>query len=247
MKNPLFLHYTYYHCTHGARTKCTQKSVSGKELEAQIDRFLARIEISEHFKKFAINYLHELHEKEVTSRNDIVKSQQNAFTNCLSRIDNLVKLKTSQENTDGSLLSDEEYSQQRMALLREKQVLEELLNDTGQRVERWIKLTEETFEFACTLRERFSNGDPQTKKTILMILGSNLTLRDKRVRIEAKKPFLILEQSNRGCWVQNEPIEPKKHRSTEPQNELNSTQNPQMRGQRDNNRTQLLRNKYTVQ
>ena len=134
MANPLFLHYTYYRCSKSKLPRCSQKSISAQELEKQIDQLLARIQISPRFKEWAIKYLHELHEKESASRNEIIETQQKAYKECLRRIDNMVKLKTSGGNTDGSLLSDEEYGRQRSDLLKEKAALEELLADAGHRV-----------------------------------------------------------------------------------------------------------------
>ena len=101
MTGALLLHYTYYHCTRNKDRKCSQKCLSGAELDRQIDRFLERVQISERFRDYALKYLHELHEKEVGSRNAIIQSQQNAYKLCLAHIDNLVKLKTSPDNADG--------------------------------------------------------------------------------------------------------------------------------------------------
>ena len=83
------------------------------ELEKQIDEYLAPIQISRRFKDWALKYLHELHEKESAARNDIIQAQQKAYQECVRRIDNLVKLKTSPNNADGSHLSDDEYARQR--------------------------------------------------------------------------------------------------------------------------------------
>ena len=73
--------------------------------------------------------------------------------------------------------------------------MEELLNDAGHRAEQQLKLSEQTFEFASTVQERFAKGDPKTKKEILATIGSNLILKDKKLLIEAKKPFFILENT----------------------------------------------------
>jgi len=48
---------------------------------------------------------------------------------------------------------------------------------------------------ACSAREWFAKGDLKAKKEILSAIGSNLTLKDKKLFIEAKNPFLILEKS----------------------------------------------------
>ena len=179
MTNPRFLRYTYYHCTKRKHPECSQRCISGAELERQIEDYLARIQISERFKDWAIKYLHELHEQESTSRTDEIEAQRKAYDACLRQVDNLVKLKTLPQNADGSLLSDEEYGRQRVALLKEKSRLEELFQDTGHRAEKWLESSEKTFEFACTARTRFAEGNFQTKKEILAAIGSNLILKDK--------------------------------------------------------------------
>ena len=237
MANPLFLHYTYYRCSKSKMPRCSQKSVSAQEAEKQIDQLLARIQISPRFKEWAIKYLHELHEKESAARNDIIQAQQKAYTECLRRIDNMVRLKTSAGNTDGSLLSDEEYGRQRGELLKEKAALEELLNDAGHRVEQWLKLSEGTFEFACTARERFAKGDHLTKKEILMAVSLNLSLKDKKLCIEARKPFLILETSMLGCETKIEAFEPEKTVLSQRRKGGNCPHRPTLCASRDDVRT----------
>ncbi len=237
MTNPLFLHYTYYHCSKSKRPVCRQKCVSGREMEKQINERLARISISGRFKDYAIKYLHELNATESAARNDIIQSQQKAYQECLRRIDNLVKLKTSSGNTDGSLLSDEEYGRQRVSLLKEKSALEELLNDTGHRVEQWLKLSEQTFEFACTVQKRFAEGDPKAKKEILATIGSNLILKDKKLIIEARKPFFILENTLLPGKPVASPIEPEKTKVTQGRKVPSGFVRPYLRGDRDDVRT----------
>jgi DNA invertase Pin-like site-specific DNA recombinase len=246
MPNPLFLHYTYYHCTKKQKPNCSQKVISLGDLEQQIDRYIARIQISVRFKDWALKYLGELHDKEVKSRNDDLQAQQKAYRDCLKRIDGLVKLKTSPGNADGTLLSDEEYGRQRVDLLRDKAEIEELLRDTGQRAEQWWKLAAQTFEFACAARSRFANGDSQTKKEILATIGSNLILKDKKLCIEAKRPFLILEESLSGSQSQNERIEPGNITMPQGRNQADASMCLSLRRRRDVNRTLEHKNKKLV-
>jgi len=195
MLNPTRLHYIYYHCTKSKDRHCREKTIEAKELDRQIDAYLARIQISERFKSWAIKYLHELHAQETASRNDVLQSQQKAYKDCLRRLDGLLNLKTSPDNEGGALISDEEYGRSRVELLKAKARLEESLGDTGNRVQRWLELSEQIFEFASTARDRFEKGDSKVKKEILDAIGSNLTLKDKKLIIEAKKPFFIIQTS----------------------------------------------------
>jgi site-specific DNA recombinase len=230
MVDPLFLHYTYYHCSKSKRPSCTQKCVSGVELEKQIGEYLARIQISEQFKDWAIKYLHELHAQESATQTAIIEAQQKAYQECVQEINNLVSLKTSPGNADGSQLSNQEYGQRRIKLLKEKAALEELLQDTGQRIEQHLRLSEETFEFACTAQERFAKGNAKTKKEMLVTFGSNLTLKDKKLWIEARKPFFILGESMSDANPTKEPIEPKNMGLSQRQNGAYSSVCPNVLG-----------------
>ena len=194
MKKPTNLHYLYYHCTKRKKPDCAQRSIEVKELEKQIEHYLSKIQISESFKEWAIKYLKEENEKEVSSRQTILASQRKAYDNCLKKLDNLLQLKISPANSNGSLLSDEEYFRQKAELLKEKTRLEEILNNAEERSEQWLDICEKTFNFACHARFWFQNGTPEEKSRILQTLGSNLILKDKKLLIELKKPFTLIGQ-----------------------------------------------------
>jgi hypothetical protein len=85
--------------------------------------------------------------------------------------------------------------------------------------------------------ERFAQGDPMTKKEILLAIGSNLTLKDKKLCIEAKKPFFLLEESLNSDEHQNEPIEPENVRSPQRRKEANASIPPRGLGDLDDVRT----------
>jgi len=239
MADPLFLHYTYYHCSRSRRPSCRQKCVSGPELEKQINERLARISISVRFKDWAIKYLHVLDAQEAQSQAEVVQAQEQAYRACQGQIEGLVSLKTSLGNRDGSLLSDEEYAERRSRLLREKIALERLLNDAGQQKERRLKLSEQTFEFACLVQERFINGDSKTKKEILDTIASNLILKDKKLLIEARKPFVILGDALSSEAPIISPIEPEITQVIQGRNIPSIFQRPQLRGGRDDVRTSM--------
>ena len=219
MAKSLFRTYTYYHCAKSTKPACRQSSVTAQELERQIEGFLARIQISKRFKDWAIKYLHELRAKESASQTAIVESQQRAYQLCSQRLDALVKLKTSPDNADGSLLSDEEYSRQRMEILKERSSFENMLRDGGKHLEERIELAEQAFELAYTARVKFTKGDAKTKRQILSAIQSNLLLKDKKLNIEARIPFSILANSLSPPASEDAPIEPENTGLQQRQNE----------------------------
>lgn len=152
-----------------------------------------------------------------------------------------MKLKTSAGNAQGALLSDEEYSRQRFELLKEKAALENLLQD-GQDSEERLKLAADTLEFASTMQERFAQGDPDTKKAILTTVGSNLLLKDKKLSIEARKPFNFFDDSFPRDIIGIRPIEPENNGSSQRQKEAIASPCPSLLGDADDVRT--LPSKY---
>jgi site-specific DNA recombinase len=210
MDNPTRLHYTYYHCTKRKKKTCSQKAIRVEKFEQQFDTLLEKIQISEDFKNWAIKHLNEYADNEIEDRNSIINSQKAAYDNCVNRIDNLIKFKISPQNSNGELLSDDEFRGQKEALLKEKAGLLEGLNSTDGRIDKWIELTEKTFNFACYARYWFSNGDKETRKQVLLGIGSNLTLKDGIVAVDLQKPLQFIETAKNEVVEISEMFEPTK-------------------------------------
>ena len=206
---PHFLQYSYYHCSKTRLPRCPQAYVSGVELEKQIERQLLQLQISAEFREWALKYLNQLHKTENAAKHDIAMTRQKTYQECLRRLDNLVSLKTASGNSDGSLLSDEEYANQRASLLKEKSAFAMLPETSENSPDQWLKLSSEVFEFACNVRKRFADADALGKNEILATIASNLILKDKSLCIEAMEPFRILGESRSQGRPANEPIEPK--------------------------------------
>lgn len=139
--------------------------------------------------------LQEVEREEFVEYEQVRKSLERAHADCQQRIENLVRLKTAPGNGDGALLSDEEYEQQRLGLLKEKALLDTRLADPSHQYRSALEGTGNVIRFAGYAGECFAGGDNETKRQILSAVGSNLTLLDRKLRIQAVKPFEIIEQS----------------------------------------------------
>ena len=116
---------------------------------------------------------------------------------------------------DGSMLSDQEYAKRKASLVEEKIRLEELLNDTGHRVNNWLDIAEKTFGFACNARNKFAEGSNEEKGQILQIIGSNLTLKDKKLCIQPSKTLALIEKVVRDVPQTRGTFEPKNNGQNE--------------------------------
>ncbi|MBI2669524.1 MAG: hypothetical protein HYX20_00005, partial [Candidatus Yanofskybacteria bacterium] len=76
---------------------------------------------------------------------------------------------------------------------KEKKRLEELLNDTGDQIDKRIKFANEAFEFVEHAMLKFKTGPWEKKKEILSTLGSNLSLMDKKLSISLENSLVPLK------------------------------------------------------
>ena len=81
----------------------------------------------------------------------------------------------------------------------EQEKWEGKIKETKHRQHNWLELSEATFNFATYSRfwyaDAIQNNDLQRKREILTTLGSNLTLKDKILHLEAPEPFNIIAEA----------------------------------------------------
>jgi site-specific DNA recombinase len=176
-------HYTYYHCTKRRLTiRCGQPYLSLPNLEEQIVEFLTEIAIPDRFHRWSIERL----ERSLTAKKNEHDAQKlslvRAQAGAARDLDNLTKLRIR------DLLTDGEYVKQRQELERSQIGIAqrlETLRKNGLRFEPAKSL----ISFNKTLVSCFRAGDLHKKRLIMNIVGSNLMLTDRKLSIDARKPF----------------------------------------------------------
>ncbi|WAC07992.1 MAG: hypothetical protein OS130_01975 [Thermodesulfobacteriota bacterium] len=132
--------------------------------------------------KFALDYLKEGEKEEQEKHHDIERSLRKALGDCQKKIENLNQMRMRE------LIDDGEYLTEKKKLLEEKIRLEDSVKSGSQKGEKAIQLTEEMFMFASQAKERFQNGSLEDKRSILLGLGSNFFLKNKKLFIQTENP-----------------------------------------------------------
>ena len=172
--------YVHYFCNRKSEARpCNQNVYTSLEtLEAGIEKELAKYTILPEFRDIAVKILHRNNKIEVKERTQIYASQQRRRKDIQTQLDKLIDMRTR------DLLDDEEYSASRSGLKDELVRIDELLRSTENRAEKWLKLTEEVFDFATYASIRFkTTKDKMVKRQILMTLGANFTLKDQTLTL----------------------------------------------------------------
>ncbi|MCL5675910.1 MAG: recombinase family protein [Patescibacteria group bacterium] len=195
MPKERIFHYIYHRCHRKNKSiPCTELSVSEKELERQIDDRLSKVELNSQFLNWAIEQVHKMHENEKSFRETTVETTKKAYDDCRKRLDNLVALKISVGNSDGSLLSDEEFKTRKLDLEAELKNIEKQIGNIDERMVQANNNTVKAVSFMARARERFATTNPKTKRDIFLGLGSHLTLQNKMVDFHAPLYFEEVEK-----------------------------------------------------
>jgi len=175
--------YTYYHCSHSKPNySCSQRSSIREEgLELIVEQEIARWMILPEFKQWALDSLQSSHKKESESRTKIHESLNKELLSIQSKLDRLIDMRCSE------LIDDETYRIKKDELQAMKDKIQEQLRDVNARAEKWIELTERTFEFVAYALQAFVSGSAQTKKEIILALSSNQTILDGKLLVSANK------------------------------------------------------------
>lgn len=183
--------YVHYYCTRKSEIRiCSQTKYTRVEnIEAEIDRELAKFTILPEFRDLALKILNRNHVLEVADRTAINESQTKKRSSIQAQLDKLVDMRTR------DLLDDAEYMEQRNRLKLELSKADSAIGQTKERSEKWLELTEEVFDFASFARIRFRNGDLKTKRQILATLGENFELKDGKLTLQQSEWLVpIVEQ-----------------------------------------------------
>ena len=173
--------YAYYHCTNKKRgNKCSQrKFMTAEHIESLIEQGISKFEILPQFKDWALEILNEDNDREIEERTKIQETQQRRLLDAERELDNLTRMRYREQ------VSEEFYIAEKEELKAQIDRMKDRLQHTEARTQEWREIAENTFTFATSARTAFRKGDSQTKRSILMALGTNHIMLGGELFIEA--------------------------------------------------------------
>jgi hypothetical protein len=159
-------------------------------LEAQIESFLDTLSIQQEIEEWLIGGLQD--ESERNEQDELARKRLLE----LSRDDTRAQLTELTGLRVRNLLPDEEFLARRRQLQQEEMRLSQKINEVDGGGDPF-----EPFRAVVSFRNQaldwFRHGDDEAKRLILETVGSNLTLTDKILNIQAAKPFSTVIDSAR--------------------------------------------------
>ena len=181
-------HYIYYHCTHRNRQeRCDQPVVETQALDGQIIAFLQSIAIDPELHEALIAKALE-REDSSDAAADARKSLERAHAELVKQERNVVSLRVRDQ------IDDDEFQNRRTQLQTERAQISERLATVDDK-EKGFELIQELISFNVLAVEWFRRGDDDTKRLVVQTVGSNLSLMDKKLSIQAAFPFSCMEET----------------------------------------------------
>ncbi len=181
--------YIYYHCTRRKKdVHCSQRKViTEKEFEKQFQEEINKITILPDFRELAQEMVLDYRSQEVEERQNVYKSLSNLLQETQKQLDRLLDLRLK------DLVDENTFKEKSNWLESEIKQVKEKLRNTEDRTEDLNNLTKRAIDFVANAKDRFQNGDIETKKAILLGLGSNFLLKYGKLSLELSRWFLPIK------------------------------------------------------
>lgn len=182
--------YVYYHCTkRRLEPRCPQPSIEVRELERQIARFLREeLTVPKHIHDAAIEEAKWIADNDPTAVHAQTKSLSLALEEVTAQLAELASLRLRR------LFTDDEFMRERKRLQEEEFRLRKQLQEIRDELV-GFEPSEDVIWFRNRAVSWFSRGEIEDKRLVVETVGSNLTLKDKKLSIEARKPFRWLSKN----------------------------------------------------
>lgn len=179
----------FYHarCTK-KRGPCPEKFLNANQMKDQIDSFIDEMEIAQEYIVLIRKVLKRQNQAEFQQ----VAKERELQTKRLEAIDKQKETLYGMKAEGFYDTNLEEYEKKKADLLRQELLVkQEIMPDS---TAYWAGLLEDACDFVVKMKDLFKNGDAYTKQMVLRILGSNLKLEDKKIKIEAKTTFIAIKR-----------------------------------------------------
>ena len=200
--------FAYYNCTKKGNHRCNQPYVSTTKVEGQFTTELGQFEMEQEFVDWAYEALETVKDKDETVNKGSFEALQTALEGVNRRIDNLVALKISPDNSDGSLLSNTEFADRKRALMIEKDKINQQIGQADPNRNDWDSVARDAFDFALLASRKFAKDDTEIKKTIFKTIGLNPILLDHKLQYQLRFIFMKIKKGIQETKQQIRSLEP---------------------------------------
>ena len=222
MNGATYLHYIYYHCSKKRDASCPERSVHQTTIDTSIADFIENnLTVSESLSAWCIERLDELAKNDKQSEYERKATWVQQKTDKEREYDQLVQMRMK-----GLIDDDTEFLRLKATLKADIQRIEAVLGDMGGANLTSLEKAKEIFVMMVGLSKAFKGGTFDDKQEVLSVLGSNLTLKDRKLSITTKKLFSEIAKGLLEARQINPTFEPSKYEVDKDETEVFASVRP---------------------
>jgi len=189
-------HYTYYVCTRKSKiVKCKEPQIQQVELEEELTGAIRSIQLSADDAQECIKLLRNFHDETTENRAVKLTEWRKDQKETEKKMASLLNMRMDNELTHEEFITKKKELNER--LVRTK----ELIDDTHSNADQWLELAEQFFSGAVNIANTFAIANEEEKRKILLEIGSNWQMGNKKVRFTPRKPYdLLLNRTRNTSW-----------------------------------------------
>ncbi len=184
--------YIFYTCTKKNRKiQCDESQLSGVLIEQEIRARMSDYEISEADGSVCVGWLECFRDDYIGKKNRYKPEwlrDKKAAQDALNKLD---------EKLEQGIIADERY---KLRAAKHEETLARttgLLNGANTDAERWLELAKETFATVTNIGDVFEVANDEERRRLMMYVGSNWYLSNKKVELTPRRPLDLLHKSTR--------------------------------------------------
>lgn len=147
---------------------------------------IAKIEIDQETFELGMKLFKAKHGEEMNKLTKRHTYLDNQYVSIQKKLKAIVDMRA-----DGEL-TKEEFLEQKKELLGDRKTVEEKLNDNQASADSWLELCTKYLNNAFQAREIMESKIVEDKRNLILDVGQNLILKDKKLQFSFKQPYDIL-------------------------------------------------------
>jgi DNA invertase Pin-like site-specific DNA recombinase len=181
----------YLRCTKRVKKDCSQPYVREESISAQVRDYLRLIALPPEWADWMIQEIEAEQDKDTDCRQDCLQSFRSQIAANDTKLERLMQAYLDK------VLSLDEYRQGKNELIERKQELKEKLTATEANRGNWF---EPAIRFVKATKQALfltENGSDEQRRDFLRKVGSNLTISNRHLSVEPRKPWqLVVDQGS---------------------------------------------------
>lgn len=179
--------YDYYVCTKKSkRIVCREKQVSDALLSLEVQCNMRDFQISDSDAVECYGWLAQFRDDYVQEKNKNIVRWRQEKRNAEKALDVL------DEKLESGVMDDDRYTKR--GAVHEATIvrLTKNMNEDDNRATAWFELAKDVFSQSINLGEVFEMANPQERRRLMSLVGSNWALGNKKVELTPRRPFDLL-------------------------------------------------------